>query len=314
MAKLLVINSFGPMASTLLSGLMEKFGYTNVPLRKMGLHQYLIGQLTLDSGYMQGRLAAILKDHSKEGLRGGVSVLDRNNQKPSALLDYNAVINRLDDIKAASVQDLYVQCRKLYYDAVIYKTIESNTDWHIEMTTDIHRYDHKALYGAYQEHFDDVKMIHLHRPLGGWMNSLASQAFVHPDIKQRIMFFPHLRYADYALYEEAVAVMPGMHIQFDEFFDSPITELAAQISAFVGVSVPECDLTAEAYDMYGKIVPYERAFTRFDDGQVFLSERTKQMFCELAKSKKLKAFPYNAYAWALYLIDMINFRRGRKKT
>lgn len=314
MTKVLVINSFGPMASTLLSGLMEKFGYTNVPLRKMGLHQYLMGKCALDSGYMQGRLATILREHSKKDLRGGVSVLDRDNQKPSALLDYRAVIERVNDIKAENVQDLYVQCRKLYYEAVIYKAIESNTDWHIEMTTDIHRYNHKALYEAYQEHFDEVKMIHLHRPLGGWMNSLASQAFVHPEIKQRIAFFPHLRYADYALYEEAVAAMPGMHIQFDEFFDTPIEDLAAQISAFVDVPAPSCDLRAEDYDMYGKIVPYEKAFKRFDDGKVFLSERTKRIFCELAENKKLKAFPFNAYAWTLYFIDMINFRRSRKKT
>jgi hypothetical protein len=310
MTKMLVINSFGPMASTLLSGLMEKFGYMNVPIRKYGLHQYLTGQLSLECGYMQERLKAILQDHSIAGLRGGVSVLDRDNQQPKALVDYERVKDRIDGIRADNVQDLYIQCRDIYYDAVTYKDISTHRDWHIEMTTDIHRYDHKALYDAYQAHFDEVKMIHLHRPFGGWMNSLASQAFVHPELKQRLMFFPHLRYADYALYEEAVAAMPGMHIQFDEMFDTPIEQLAAQISAFIDVDVPECDFRQEDYDMYGKIVPYEKAFTRFDDGQVFLSDKTKRVFCALAENKTLKSFPFNAYGWALYFIDMIHYRRG----
>lgn len=308
MTKLLVINSFGPMASTLLSGLSEKLGFTNIPIRKLGLHQYLLGRYHLECGHMQMRLKQIMQEHAQDGLRGGVSVLDRQDQAPRALLNYDGVEARIDAIKASSVVDLYSQCHKTYSSAISYKSIESNPDWHIELTTDIHRYDHKKLYQAYQEHFDDVHMIHLHRPFASWINSLASQAFVHPELQHRIKFFPHMRYADYALYEEAVAQMPGLNLEFDALFDTPIEELAAQIADLTGVDTPSCDLRAEEYDMYGKIIPYDKAFTRFDDGIEFLSAKTKTYFETLAENKKIGQSPYNVLSWLRYLSDMLKYR------
>ncbi len=308
MAKLLVINSFGPMASTLLSGLMEKFDFTNVPIRKLGLHQYLLGELSLDSGHMQERLKLSLQSHSSLGLRGGVSVIDRDNQTPCALVDYEKVASQIDNINVNNIQELYFQCRKIYCDAVIYKEITSNQDWQIELTVDIHRHNHKELYQAYQDNFDEVKMIHLHRPFSGWINSLASQAFVHPEFKNRIKFFPHMRYNDYKLYEEAVAQMDGMHIDFDELFDTPIEKLSEEIAAFLNIEPPKCDLRQEEYDMYGKIIPYDKAFARFDDKICFLNSTTRKYLSKLAKNNKIQRMPYSLFSWLLYIKEMIKYR------
>jgi len=257
---------------------------------------------------MQIRLKAALSEHAKLARRGGVSVLDRNNQKPSTLVNYETVETALEKINATTIQDLYFQCRNIYEDAVTYKKMTSNRDWQIELTTDIHRYDHHALYQAYQNHFDDVRMIHLHRPFSGWINSLASQAFLHPQIKNRIKFFPHMRYNDYALYEEAVAAMPGMDIAFDDMFDTPIETLAQKIAAFLDVPPPSCELRHESYDLYGKITPYEMAFTRFDDKIEFLTPATQNYLSMLAENGKIKKSPYNFLAWIRYLADMIKFR------
>ena len=40
--KLVVISSFGPMGSTVVASIVEKFGYLNLPIRKMGLTDYLL--------------------------------------------------------------------------------------------------------------------------------------------------------------------------------------------------------------------------------------------------------------------------------
>ncbi|MCT4655432.1 MAG: hypothetical protein N4A65_06455 [Cohaesibacter sp.] len=308
MTKLLVINSFGPMASTLLSGLSEKLGFTNIPVRKLGLHQYLLGQRDLQSGFMQMRLKQTMKEHAKLDLRGGVSVLDRQNQKPSALVSYDGVEEKIDALVAKNVQDLYSQCHQIYADAVVYKDINSHKNWLIELTTDIHRYDHKALYQAYQDHFDEVYMIHLHRPFISWINSLASQAFLHPQLANRIKFFPHMRYADYMLYEEAVAQMPGLNIEFDSLFDTPIETLADNIARETRTDAPSCTLNAQDYDLYGKIIPYEKAFTRFDDGIEFLSASTREYFLKLVTEEKIGSVPYSVNAWFRYLLDMYKFR------
>ncbi len=310
MAKLLVINSFGPMASTLLSGLVETLGFTNIPIRKLGLHQYLMGELKLDSNHMENRLKQIIQDHSKSGLSGGISVIDRKNQKPKALTDYKKVYSQINDINANNIQDLYFKCRNIYCDAVIYKEIKTNRDWQIELTTDIHRYNHKELYQAYRDNFDEVKMIHLHRPFSGWINSLASQAFTHPELKNRIKFFPHMRYADYKLYEQAVAQMPGMHIEFDELFDTPIEELSNKIAEFLGVPPSTCDLRSAKYDMYGKIIPYEKAFTPFDDKISFIQHKSLKYMENVAETGGIAKLPHNLISWLHYLWSLYSYKRN----
>lgn len=309
MVKLIVLNSFGPMGSTLLSSLLEKMKFTNIPLRKLGLHQYLMGEKDLSSSYMQKRLEITIKSHSIPARRGGVSVLDRNNQKKRAILDATNIEHEIEQISAKSIQDLYLQCRKIYCNHVIYKEITTNDQWHVELTTDIHRFNHKKLCDAYIKHFDEVYMIHLHRPFPGWINALASQAFVHRNLKNRIKFFPHMRYTDYALYEEATKAIPGLHIQFDEMFDTPINELTKKLSSFLKLPTPLLNLQEQKYDLYGKIIPYQKAFTRFDDNIVFLQEETKNYLSKIIKNNKIKKFPYNAFSWFAYLRDLLIYHR-----
>ncbi len=311
MKKLLVINSFGPMGSTLLAGLTEKLGFTNIPLRKLRLNQYLTGELELDSGIMQERLEAALIAHSVLGTRGGVSVLDRDNQKPRALTDTEIVREKLEELKRQSfsnVQDLYMACRNLYCEAIIYKEIKSNPEWHIEMTTDIHRFPPDDIYAAFEQHFDEVYMIHLVRDFRGWINSLASQAIVSKQLKNRLMFFPHMRYADFDLYERAIKAMQGLHINFDELFETPIEELAAQIADLTNAPLPETNLRTEEYDMYGKIQPYDIAFKKFDDNVHYLKPKTLDYFADLAKSGKINRKPSQARAWSRYLAGMCAYR------
>ncbi|MCK5285428.1 MAG: hypothetical protein KAJ86_07585 [Alphaproteobacteria bacterium] len=311
MPKLLVLNSFGPMGSTLLAGLIEKFGFGNVPFRKTGLHRYLMGELSLDSGFMQNRLKDTLMSHSNPILRGGVSVLDRDNQKPRILVNYDRVmsdIERLENYSFKNIKDLYMTCREVYDRAVIYKTPENHKNWHIELTVDIHRYDPDVLYQHYKKEFEDVRMIHLYRDFRGWINSLASQAFMHPQLMNRIKFFPHMRYADYALYEKVVAKMPGLHINFDDLFDEPIEMLVKKIALFLDVPVPDIDFRKETYDLYGKIQPYDVAFTRFDDNISFLRPATLDYLMHLVDTKSMYHPLSQLSSWSRYIVDLQQYR------
>ncbi len=314
MSKLVLVNSFGPMGSTLLAGLLEKFGFGNAPLRKIHLHQYLMEETDLNSGLMQKRLEEILISHSKPSTSGGVSVLDRSDQKPKALTDINLVRDDLEQLKKrkfSSIEQLYQACRETYFKAIVYKPVTTKADLHMELTVDIHRFNPDELYARYQDNFKEVYMIHLHRNFKGWINSLASQAFVHPEIKNRIKFFPHLRYADYDLYERSVARMPGLHMPFDELFDTPVEDIARRIAAFVKEPVPVIDLRNEKYDLYGKSLSYQKAFTRFDDNIEYLKPATLDYFEKLACSGGFKKPSAAVLAWGFYLRDMIRFRMQR---
>ena len=49
--KLIVINSFGPMGSTVVSKSIEHYGFLNLPLRKLGLNDYLAGIRDLNDDF-----------------------------------------------------------------------------------------------------------------------------------------------------------------------------------------------------------------------------------------------------------------------
>ena len=311
--KILIINSFGPMGSTLLSGLCEKLGYGNVPVRKTGLHRYLMGEEDLNSGYMQKRLRTLLEDHSKKAFFGGVSVLDRDNQAPKALASIESVEEDLRALEAQrfeSVQDLYFACRALYDRAVIYKTPSNDPHWQIELTTDIHRYDPQKIYEAYKHHFDHITMVHLTRDFKGWINSLASQGFSQPTWKNRIKFFPHMRYRDFKLYEDKVAQIPGLTVPFDEMFETPIEELFAKLADFSETPRPgDINLRTERYDLYGKFHPYNSAFKKFDDSIEFLKKDTLEKYGQWAQDQSfLTRKTVQLKSWLLYLKDMVIFR------
>lgn len=301
------------MGSTLLAGLLEKLGFTNIPLRKLSLHQYLMNEVALDSGLMQQRLRDTLEAHSHPMNSGGVSVVDRDSQPPRALTSINQVRKRIDTLPAGNISELYFSCRNLYCDAVIYKPIKSHRDWHIEMTTDIQRFDPAALYDRYISAFSDVRMIHLHRPFTGWINSLASQAMSHTQLRNRLMFFPHLRYADYRQYEDAVHRIPGLHMQFDELFDIPIEGLAQKMAAFLDVPPPTENLRDTSYDLYGKIIPYDIAFKRFDDNKEFLRKQTVSKLHRLTEDGRINAPMHQVLCWLRYILDMLRFRRPTKR-
>lgn len=318
MVDLIVINSFGPMASTLVSGLIEKMGYLNVPVRKIGLHKYLMGEIELNSGLMQNRLEEILLNHSQPSFSGGVSVLDRADQKKKVLVDYQKIKGDLKEYKTKrfdSIQDLYQATKDLYAKAVTYKEVDCFQGKHIELTVDIPTYNFKTLQARYLEEFDSVKFIHLHRPFCDWLNSTASQAFVHPYIKNRYYFFPHKRYYDFQKYEIETKNAEGLQLEFSELFDLGIENLFDHIAQHINSSLPRpenlknCD-----YDMYGKLVPFQRAFVPFDAKISYLSKETQDYFENEIRMNDFTNYLGCFISWTKYISDMHTFRQKMKKS
>ncbi|SIO03190.1 hypothetical protein SAMN05444722_0176 [Rhodovulum sp. ES.010] len=312
MERLLVINSFGPMASTLVAGLAEKFGYSNIPLRKLRLNKYISGDLSLDSGVMQNRLRENLEAHAKPTKSGGVSVIERDNQAPVRLVDIDRVrdrLHRMQSTRYREISELFSDCHETYSDAVIYKTPVHTPGWHIELCVDFHNFDPARLYDGYRRHFPQVHFIHLHRSFRDWINSLASQAMHQSRLKRRIKFFPPARYRDFQRYEHATSRVPGLHLGFDEMFDTPIEAFAERLASYLGLPVPDVDFRQESYDMYGKLRPYDVAFKRFDDGRSYLQPGTLDRLEAAVESGRIARFPMNLGLWADYVRDMSRYRR-----
>ena len=64
--RLILINSFGPMGSTVVASILEKFGYLNLPIRKRNFHEYLINKRILSDPYFKNETIRILKGFEKE--------------------------------------------------------------------------------------------------------------------------------------------------------------------------------------------------------------------------------------------------------
>lgn len=309
MSYLIVLNSCGPMGSTLLAGLIEKFGFFNVPLRKLGLHQYLMNEIDLNSGHMQSRLRAIITENSKPGLYGGVSVLDRNAQKPKALCDIRRVeaeLAQFEQEKFSSISSLYFRASEIYARALTYKPA-TNPLYRLELTVDTHKYDPQLLYAAYTKNFPRVQFIHLKRDFAGWINALASQAFVHPHQWQKIRFFPAQKYLDWQRYNTCIAQTPGLQLDFEDLF-MPIETLAQTLSDFLNLPLPQTPLRTATYDLYGKIVPYTHAFTKFDDTMVYLRPETRAWLRAQAEQGTLPHAPQALKAYILYLNDLLHWQ------
>lgn len=285
--RLILVNSYGPMAASLVGGLLEKFGPMQLPVRDLGLNDYLLGRYELNCGEMQKRVREKILSHSGNIRSGGVSMLDRDSQEPRALVDVGLVeeeLNKLPKTRFESIQDLYWACRDVYRKAVTYKSVPHEVDAHIEYPTDFGKNweDAKKLYEAYVAHFDDVRAIHMHRKFENWINSIASQKFAKPSYREKLKFKPRNLIRNFKSYEAATRGVPGLHLNFEDLFERDIEDLGDEVRGFCGLPRVDIDFRSQSYDLFGKFTHYDVAFKPFDDGRVYLDDSTRRFLAACA--------------------------------
>lgn len=311
--KLICINSKGPMGSALLGGLVEKLGAVNVPVRQYGLSAYLLNEVSLNSGVMQDHVAEWVWRYSEPIRLGGINVLDRDSQMPKAFSDLERVRDDLDDIRSKqyrSLDELYRSCMAVFCKSVTYKDVDTDNDVFIDYPIDFDKYGDRGgeLYDAYQDAFDEVKMIHLHRDFEGWINALAVQLFAKRSMKERFNFRLKSRVKHYYSYEKAVADLPGLHLDFHELFSIPIEDLAKRIGTFTDMPYERTDWRSTCYDLYGKSVHFDQAFRPVDDGQIYLDRFTRRYCAHYSSDPEKIGLKEKIVARLLFLWCYAKFR------
>jgi hypothetical protein len=311
--KLIVICSFGPMGSSLVAALLEKFGYLNIPVRKLGLSDYVCGKRDLSDSYMIERMKKNIFDHSKHISMGGVSVLDRKTNIMKRL-DINIIENELIDLKYYNytcIGDLYDMVKRLYSKSVVYKKIEAKNNYHIEMLTGRdYLIDSVTLYNNYKLHFPDVKFLLLHRPFVSWLNSLTSQAFSRSK-KNKLKLFKRFKVGDYynvfQKYENFINSIDGLSIQFDDLFIPNTDKIINKVSKYINQKPPDIKWENAIYDLYGGLKCYNEAFTQFDNKIDYLSKDLQSLIVKLIKKEDKINILDNIRTTLLYLRDGIKF-------
>jgi len=311
--KIVVVNSSGPMGSTVLGAMIEKFGYLNIPVRKTGLHDYLLKNRSPEDGFMQRRIEEICQQHSKVINSGGVSVRDRGSSKPRQLIDQVIIREALEDYKKKkyhSVADLYNDGRLIYGEGIVYKKSKHIPGKHVEFTTDISHFNPESLYNAYNTCFDNVYMINLRRDFAGWVESLISQRLFHTSLKTRCLFVFHSAVKQYRQYTESIAGYPGLEVDFDSLFIPANHQLIKKIADFIDEPLPDINWEEERYDLYGKICDYEKAFRQADLQYTYLSPFSIKLMDRLAGKEKISIFD-DFLVYMVYLMELCKFSIGK---
>lgn len=311
--KTVVINSSGSMGMSVVGAMVEKFGYLNIPVRKLGLHDYLIQRRGVEDGYFQSKMNILFDDFNTEKCNvGGVSIQDRDNSKGRRYIDKTKVedkIRHMNTFAFETIYDLYQFSRNSFAESLVYKVSNHNLNKHIEYTGDIHKYDPVDLYGAYQREFGEVKMINLHREFVSWIDSQVSQKMNHKIFRKRYYFALHSAFNQFNNYEKAVSQFPGLTLHFEELFIPNTSNVFKKISDYLGENTSDLD---GEYDLFGKVMKYDRAFTQVDMKGKNLS-RASIWFLNYVVKKGRAGLLDSAIFYPLYLIDGIRYRRSGRR-
>ena len=312
-SKIVLVNSYGPMGSTVLASIIEKFGFGNTPVRKLGLNEYLMGKIDPNSDFMKERIISIMSDHQNPISIGGISVLDRDNNEEIRLIDpvkFHAKKSSFKRKQSTSLSDLFISCRRFYDECVVYKNVTNDAYMQIELTTNNQHYNAKELYKAYRKNFDEVYIISLTRNFESWINALASQAMSHPNFKNRYLFAPHEQHKIWKNYNNHIEAADGLIVSFEQLFDDPLEKLVPILSDYLSMPKPNIDFKNSDYDLYGRLKNYKETFTPFDDKRQYLSKRTLAEY-DARLHKKSKFTSWDAFRIRLlYLTDMSRFRKN----
>lgn len=300
--KIVVINSNGPMGSSVVGAIVEKFGYLNAPVRNLGLNRCLLSKKETDRRQFKQKFVNVFTSQNKMIRMGGVSMLDRDSSPSCCVIDKSLIENEISVIEKTeftSISDLYVSLRSAYAKAVIYKTNKHVPGNHIEYTTYFDQYPTKELCGAYIDEFKNVVFIHMHRNFVGWVESVMSQYF-SGSRRWRIILL-HALHKRYVNYENKIKDCPGLHIDFDCLFNEKRNQVINAIAEELGEPVPDIEWEDSSYDLYGQLRDFPSTFTLADVEGTHLSSGTRWFIRYCVKQKKIFRFhDLVFYAFCLY--------------
>ena len=314
---LVLVFSEGPMASSVVAGLIEMQGYIQLPFRKYGL-------ASVDPGGVEGKSLFLEAFKSKVGAlchpqkKGGVNIEDRDQADSAIRADASVVWERLSKccqrLESVRFADLYSCCRRIVAESLLYKEMPTHVRGHVELMTVSDLSDSLEGLKGLRSAFDDVKIIVLDRNFVDWVESLASQRFANKG-KWRSFYFNDL-IQRYGSYHRLIAGFdePTLKIQFDEVFLPNTDRLVGKILDFLDLE-PESSANVEndTLDLFGAVVPFTKAVTLADTpGKYFSSITRRAILAFMPKEEPENWMSYRAPRWQnglIYLLYMVELCR-----
>jgi hypothetical protein len=287
---LVIINSSGPMGASTLSSVLEKWEYLNIPLKRLGLNDYLLGKRKIEDPYIKQRFRSGFEDGAVSYRRGGIGRNAREFAPSNSLIDFSLVEKKLDMLdrkKFSNLGVLYHDYRKLFASAITYKEFDWNEYSHIEyfigsdlqdLSADgmLEAYD--KLIEAYDKNFDRVTWFHMTRNFDEWIEALCSQ---YRALNTGFRLDQAVRH--YEDYSDVVNNIPGHIVDIDELMKPRILETEKRLTAIIGHSRKKFDFFDEKFDIMGRIVDSDTAFRKHDSKGSYLGPFVRSVIQFLVK-------------------------------
>lgn len=264
-AKLVLVISDGPMGSSVIAGIVEKFGYLQLPFRNYGLLSFA-GMEKNGKKNLRDQLVTKSEILTRKSIRGGVSIEDRDSSRALTRVDSAILADSLaaaerqfDQLDFATVYDLY---KSAIGSAIIYKSIPGNLNGHVELITSD---DTKCLsdeLNQLEKKFEDVKIIILKRDFLEWIESLARARFTSSKWKNFLLSDLINRFGIY--YKNIKSVEDrSLIINFDDLFGRDSSALLKKLASHLGE--PDVEIFPnELIDVFGKMVKKKKAVSLVD--------------------------------------------------
>lgn len=284
--KLIIINSFGPMGSSVLASALEKFGFINFPIRKIGFHDYLMNKRSLEDPYLKNRILTLLNKYSELSKLGGINVLDRDNNKKIIRIDKKKILHQVEDYqkkKYNNLSNLFFDSYSLFNQGVCYKKNINNQKGIIELGHNLHKYDLEKLSQKYYENFDQVYFISIKRNFYDWLNAFSSQNYSRI-YRIKKSFFSNIILSrikkEYDNYISSLNQINGITINFEEIFLPNTNVTINKICQYIEIS-SNFNIQSwknETFDVYGSIIKFDKVFKQVDNQIDYLPKQFKKIY------------------------------------
>jgi len=293
----IVIYSDGPMGSTSLGGLIEKYGYLNFPFRKYFLSEYVMGIKKISDKSMQYKCIENLNGLSEKNILGGTSVKDRDSREGivRTLKPKNIDIEKFLDFKPKSLESLISHCFLFYKKHIIYKKVNTPIRGFIiyEMPQFKINYNFtQADYIKALKKMDNFTFFIMNRNFWEWSASLISQQ----DYKVKVFFkTPKISLEKLFKRWNEIQILSEINYLHSINIESILLPNTIKTNKRITkiLKLPSHDinfLKNQKYDLYGSLLSYNLAFKPSDNSFKNSGLLNKLIFKYFSKSPKFIRF------------------------
>jgi len=318
--KLIIIGSEGPMGKSLACALLEKLRFINLPVRKRGINDYVTNKREISDLYFKKRTLVTAKELSNLDVGGGISVLERNKNARIKKIELKIIKSDLKIFykkKFKNFSEMFFDSMSILNKGTIYKKKIYKPKGAIENSKDISSFDYHRLVTGYKKNFSKPYFIFLNRDFSSWLNSLTSQIMIKNyknPLKYRIRLSSQVsRYKKWQQYLNQNK-NTGINLEFEQFFkEKKLIKMIRKISKYINESVPNIKWKKADYDCFGYIYKYERAFSKVDDANLYLSNLTTKI-AKLSYSNNCMVINliFDFAFQIFFFLDLINFKLNKK--